>query len=143
MKMIFKLIQILNLFLLGTMTFISCKDSKLVHKQDTAKVMYSKDSTTVRFEGIITDAKNDCWADGECSIEVNHKWWVEIEYGLRDPNSIPKESGQAKGIRFTENNESIGKKVKVYAGIIDTNKLTLVGKKAYYVEVVETKIVKK
>lgn len=136
------IIQTLNLLLLATMMLISCKDSKLVQKQETAEVIFNTDSTTVKFEGIITDAKNDCWADGMCRIEVNHEWWIVIEEGLGDPSLEPIESGKATGIRFTKDNESIGKKVAVYAKIRYKNLLTLDGSTDYYVKVIETKILK-
>lgn len=141
--MTFKIIQILNIFLLVTMTLVSCKDSSLVHKKDTTEFTYSTDSTTVKFNGIITNAKNDCWADGMCRIEVNHKWWIVIAEGLGDPSLMPVESGKATGIRFTKDNESIGKIVAVYAKIRDKNLLTLDGSIDYYVKVIETKNTKK
>lgn len=47
----------------------------------------------MKFTGIVTNAKNDCWADGTCSIEVNNNWWVEITHGLGDPSREPKERG--------------------------------------------------
>jgi len=106
-------------------------------KQDTTEIIYNTDSTTVKFEGIITNAKNDCWVDGVCSIEVNNKWWIAIEYGKRAPSFWKKERGLVTGIRFTKDNESIGKKVKVYAEIKKNNQLTLEGSKAYYVKIIE------
>ncbi|WP_432410671.1 hypothetical protein [Rasiella sp. SM2506] len=140
MKIIFKIISILSLFLLTIL--VGCRDSKIANKQDAAAVTYSTDSTTVKFEGVVTAVKNDCWADGECSIEVNNEWWIAIVYGLRDPSTIPKQRGQSKEIRFTEDYESIGKMVKVYAKIEKNNSLTLEGNNAYYVEVIENKILK-
>lgn len=138
-----KIIRTLNVYLLTTIMLISCKDSKLLNKQDTSEIIYSTDSTTVKFEGIITNAKNDCWADGMCSIEVNHKWWIVIAEGLGDPSLIPIESGKTTGIRFTKNNESIGKIVAVHAKIKENNQLTLNGSKDYYVKVVEPENLKK
>jgi len=90
----------------------------------------------VKFTGRITAVKNDCWSDGTCSIEVDNKWWIGIQFGLGDPSLRKKERGLAKGIRFTRDNESIGKRVKVYAEVKNDHKLTLEGSKAYYVEVV-------
>jgi hypothetical protein len=136
------MIRILNMFLLATVTLMSCKDSEVLNKQDVSEIIYSTDSTTVKFEGIITNAKNDCWADGMCSIEVNHKWWIVIAEGLGDPSIMPVESGKATGIRFTKNNESIGKVVAVYVKIRNKNLLTLDGSNEYYVKVVEPKILK-
>jgi len=109
---------------------------KLLEKE-AAKTIYNSDSTTVKFEGIITNAKNDCWADGICSVEVNHKWWITITSGLGDPSLPKKERGLATGIRFTKDNESIGKKVKVFAEIQNDNHLTLEGSKAYYIKTIE------
>lgn len=62
-----KMIRTLNMFLQATMTLIGCKDSKMFNQQNVAEVTYSIDSTTVNMEGIITDAKNDCWADEQQS----------------------------------------------------------------------------
>lgn len=142
MKMIFKTLRTLNLFLLATITLISCKDSKRVHTQNNAEVIYTTDSSTIRFEGIITNVINDCWADGICSIEVNDKWWIVITEGLGDPSLIPKERGKVIGIRFTKDNESLGKKVAVYAKIKENNQLSIEGNSAYHVQVLETKILK-
>ncbi len=110
---------------------------KLLKKQDTSGITYNIDSTTVKFEGIITNAKNDCWVDGTCSIEVNNKWWIAIVYGKRDPSFRKKERGLVTGIRFTKDNESIGKRVKVYAKIKNNNQLTLEGSKTYYAKTIE------
>lgn len=125
---------------------LSCKSSYLKTTQQEAvnrievekpKVTYNSDETTVKLKGIVTNAKNDCWNDGKCSIEVDDKWWIAITYGKRDPSFIPKESGLVTGIRFTKDNESIGKKVAVYAKIRKQNELSLEGNKAFYVNVIE------
>lgn len=137
MKIIFKTIIAVNMFWLTTTTLVSCKNSRISKKQDVSEVINDKDSTTVKLEGIITNTKNDCWVDGTCSIEVNNKWWIAIVYGKRDPSFIPKEHGTYNGIRFTEDNESIGKRVKVYAKIKKNNHLTLEGSKMYYVKTIE------
>lgn len=136
----FKIIHILIFCLLATSMLISCNDLKIAKKQHIQAVIYNTDSTTVQFKGIVTDVKNDCWADGICSIEVNHKWWIVIAEGLGDPSLAPIKRGKATGIRFTKDNESIGKKVSVYAKIRDNKVLTLDGSIDYYVKVIETKI---
>ncbi len=138
-------------FLVIIMMFLSCKGIhretvqekvsplELKNTDETPElgVTYNTDSTTVKFVGVITNVKNDCWVDGTCSIEVDNKWWVAITYGKRDPSRIPKERGQIIGIRFTKDNESIGKKVTIYAKIRDKNRLTVEGSKEYYVKVIE------
>lgn len=116
---------------------IACKNHTTTKNQDLYKIVYNKDSTTVKFTGIVTNAKNDCWVDGKCSIEVNNNWWVAIIYGKRDPGRIPKERGLVTGIRFSKDNEAIGKRVRVYAKIRDKNRLTVEGNNNYYVEVIE------
>ncbi len=118
---------------------ISCSD--IQKKQDATEIIYNTDSTTVKFEGIITNAKNDCWADGFCSIEIDHKWWIIIiDGGLKDLEVKPEIRGEVIGISFSQNNESIGKKVTIYAkikGDKNQNKLTLEGSKTYYVKTIE------
>ena len=117
---------------------LSCKTSYLkTTVVEKTKVIYNSDSTTVKLTGIVTNVKNKCWVDGVCSIEVNNKWWIAIIYGKRDPTFLPKESGLVKGIRFTRDNESIGKRVKVYAKINKNYQLTLEGSKTYYVKTIE------
>ncbi len=116
---------------------IACKKHRITKKEDLYKIAYNNDSTTVKFTGIVTNAKNDCWADGTCSIEVNNNWWVAIIYGKRDPSRIPKDRGLVTGIRFSKDNKVIGKRVKVYAKIRDKNRLTVEGNNNYYVEVIE------
>jgi len=56
---------------------------------------------------------------------------------MRDPSRPKKERGVYTGIRFTKDNNSIGKKVKVYAEIKNANLLILEGRKAYYVKTIE------
>jgi len=114
---------------------ISCSDAQ--KKQNAAETIYNADSTTVKFKGVITNVKNDCWTDGTCSIEVDNKWWIVIEEGLIEKSFMPREIGKSTGIRFTEDNESLGKKVAVYAKIRKKNRLTLEGSKEYYVKVIE------
>lgn len=143
MERTFKIIHILIFFLLATSMLISCKDSKLINNQEAAANTYNTDSTTVQFKGIVTDVKNDCWADGICSIEINNKWWIVIAEGLGDPSLETIERGKATGIRFTKDNESICIKVSVYAKIRDKNTITLDGSNDYYVHVLETKNFKK
>lgn len=129
----------ISFFLCILIAVISCNNSKIDSKQNTKTVIYNKDSTTVKFNGVITNAKNDCWSDGTCSIEVNNKWVVEISYGLREPGTIPNKREVATGIVFSKDNESIGKKVKVYAAIKEKNILTLEGDNTYYIEILKTK----
>ena len=101
------------------------------------RVIYNADSTTVKFKGIVTNVDNSCWRDASCKIEVNHKWWLTVKHGRRSRSFWLKERGKSIGIRFTKDNESIGKKVTVYAKIKDQNKLTLEGSKEYYVKTIE------
>lgn len=135
MKTIGNLFQKTLLFFLVVNILISCKNPEKIVEQDVNTVVSSKEGT-VQFTGIITAVKNDCWVDSVCSIEVNNEWWIAIVYGKRDPDYIFKERGLASGIRFTEDNESIGKTVKVYAAITDKKRLTLEGDSAYFVEVI-------
>jgi len=141
-------------FILIVTMFLSCKGAytetaqenpnQLELKNTTAtpelQIIYNADSTTVKFKGVVTNAKNDCWLDATCSIEVDNKWWIAIKYGRRPKEFRLRERGEVTGIRFTKDNESIGKKVIVYAkikGNKDQNKLTLEGSKIYYVKVIE------
>jgi len=132
---ILKIIFIITILLIVT---TNCKTANQSKNQDCPKITFDTDTTTVKFEGIITNVKNDCWADGFCSIEIDHKWWVIIiDGGLKDPEVKPEIRGEYIGISFSQNNESIGKKVKVYAKIKSKNRLTLEGSKEYYVKVIE------
>lgn len=133
-KKMIKQILIALLFIL----VISCKTPYKPNKQNHLKTTYNKDSTTVKFKGIITNIKYDCRVDAVCSIEVNNKWWIAIIYGRRDPSRIPKEHGLITGIQFfPEDKNIIGKKVAVYAKIRAENKLTVEGDNNYYVKVIE------
>lgn len=137
-------------FILIVVMFLSCKStstettqekvSQLELKETTAtpesRIIYNADSTTVKFKGVVTNVKNDCWADGTCSIEIDNKWWLAITYGKRDPSRIPKERGK-DNIKFTEDNKSVGKKVKIYAKIKKRNKLTLEGSNTYYALIIK------
>lgn len=133
--MIFRITCLISIFLLTITTYVSCKKLNVSKKQDVNKTTYNIDSTTVKFKGVITNVKNECWSDGICSVEVNGKWWIIITEGLTE--NIHKEHGQTIGIQFTKDNESIGKKVAVYAKIRNSNKLTLEGSKTYYVKVID------
>lgn len=129
-----KQISIALLFIL----VISCKAPNQPKKQGLSKIIYSTDSTTVKFKGIITNIKYDCRVDAVCSIEVNNKWWIAIIYGKRNPSSIPKERGKVTGIQFfPEDKELLGKKVAVFAKIRTKNQLTVEGNNNYYVKVIE------
>lgn len=116
---------------------VSPKTNKVVNnaKQETSEVVTKTD--VVRFKGVVTNVHNGCWSDGICSIEVDGKWWVPIIMGgLRPPDSKPEIQGEVVGIVFNEDNESLGKKVEVYAKKIDENSLTIFGSKEYYVRVI-------
>ena len=164
MKLFLKMLQALILAFATTVIFSGCKTKDIQKKKNLKLYQRPKamryasentfsfrdksrgikptggniDSTTIKLEGIITAVSNKCWSCGTCSIQVNNKWWVAIEYGKRPETVMKKERGRATGIRFTENNQSIGKRVKVYARIIADNKLTLEGSKTYYAEIIET-----
>lgn len=153
MKPTAQILRTISLFLLVIGTLISCRELNTTKVQEPAKTTYHTNGpavvqeaaktsynikgNTVNFKGIITDAKNDCWSDGICSIEVDNKWWITIEEGLSAERLVPKERGTSTGVRFTKDNESVGKKVAVYAQIKNNNQLTLEGRPLYYVKIIE------
>ena len=138
-------------FILIITMFLSCKSTytktvqvnQLELKNTTAtpeSQIINADSTTIKFEGIITNIKYNCRVDGICSIEVDNKWSIAIIYGKRDPSRIPKERGKVIGIQFfPEDPKVVGKKVNVFAKIRDKkkNRLTVEGSSDYFVKVIE------
>lgn len=113
---------------------IDCKCIK-----NSCKVPSLKNNTKtdeIKLEGTITNVSDACFYDGVCQVEIDNKWWIPIIIGgLKPPSSKPEIRGEVVGVSFNE--ESIGKKVKIYAKKINENKLTIFGNKKYYVKVID------
>ena len=129
---------IVFLILVGGTYFWITQQGNLTKQNKTFNPNINQDEVTI--SGSVLDNDRSCSYDGVCKVKVDD-YWVITDLGGDPSPEMEKQRGprgrittaDGKTIRGIGNNMS-GKQVEVFAKVIDSNTLTLYGKRDYYIK---------